>query len=115
MKIIFLCAIIMQLISVAAIIFKIKFILFIRRFSSLSIEERKEYDIQRLSRDLSNIFFIASVIIIIGIILGHFISEKISMILLLISVGFIIIKKFNIESEKAFNNYRILQWDFIEK
>lgn len=73
-KIAFGLAVIMEFISLLAIIFKEKSVLLIKRISLLSKEKKREHDIYRLSKKISNVFFTAGFILIVGIILKNFMS-----------------------------------------
>ncbi|MBE6047000.1 MAG: hypothetical protein E7213_01090 [Clostridium sp.] len=101
----FLSAIVFEIISISFLIFRKRESLFIGRFNLFLKSKNREFDIYKFKIDMCNTFFVAGLIIIIGVILSEMISEKILIVAFIISLLFIIIKNWNIASAKFFEKY----------
>jgi len=95
--------------ALITIIFSIlgkKAVILISGFNFKSKEERKKYDIERMSKDYRNTIFIWTLIFIIGAILSYYISKYCAVIAFVIWL-IIFFKDVQLDEEKAFEKYKL--------
>lgn len=84
---------------------KEKAAMLISGFNTLSKEERKKYDTERMSRDQRNLFLIWAAILGAGALLSCFISKYMAVIAFVIWLV-VFFRDVHLDEEKAFGKYK---------
>lgn len=105
--------------SVAGLIMSIMFFIFglifaimkekgaslIAGYNFKSKEERKKYDEKQMSKDMRNLFFISSLIFLVGMIATYILGKIVFWISFIVWLIYFF-RDFHIDDEKAFGKYR---------